>query len=225
MFDRVISLIGEDNLKKINNTTVLIVGLGGVGGYALESLARSGIGNFILIDYDKIDISNLNRQIITNNDNIGMEKAMVAKERILSINPSCNVITYDVFLNDENINILDNHNIGYIVDACDSVNTKKLLIDYAINKDINIISSMGTANKLDPSKLAILDIRKTSYDPLAKILRKYVLDKKINKKIMVVSSTEEPIRKDILASMVFVPATAGIYLANYVIKDIIKSNE
>lgn len=225
MFDRVISLIGEDNLKKINNTTVLIVGLGGVGGYALESLARSGIGNFILIDYDKIDISNLNRQIITNNDNIGMEKAMVAKERILSINPSCNVITYDVFLNDENINILDNHNIGYIVDACDSVNTKKLLIDYAINKDINIISCMGTANKLDPSKLAILDIRKTSYDPLAKILRKYVLDKKINKKIMVVSSTEEPIRKDILASMVFVPATAGIYLANYVIKDIIKSNE
>ena len=225
MFDRVISLIGEDNLKKINNTTVLLVGLGGVGGYALESLARSGIGNFILIDYDKIDISNLNRQIITNNDNIGMGKAMVAKERILSINPSCNVITYDVFLNDENINILDNHNIGYIVDACDSVNTKKLLIDYAINKDINIISSMGTANKLDPSKLAILDIRKTSYDPLAKILRKYVLDKKINKKIMVVSSTEEPIRKDILASMVFVPATAGIYLANYVIKDIIKSNE
>ena len=225
MFDRVISLIGEENFKKINNTTVLIVGLGGVGGYALESLARSGIGNFILIDYDKIDISNLNRQIITNNDNIGMGKAMVAKERILSINPSCNVITYDVFLNDENINILDNHNIGYIVDACDSVNTKKLLIDYAINKDINIISSMGTANKLDPSKLAILDIRKTSYDPLAKILRKYVLDKKINKKIMVVSSTEEPIRKDILASMVFVPATAGIYLANYVIKDIIKSNE
>lgn len=225
MFDRIISLIGEEDLKKIKEKTILIVGLGGVGGYAMESLLRSGIGNLILIDYDKIDISNLNRQIITNKGNIGMEKVIVAKERILSINPDCNVITYDVFLNEENINMLDKHHIDYIIDACDSVNTKKILIDYAVLKDINIISSMGTANKMDPSKLEIIDIRKTSYDPLAKKLRKYVIDKKINKKIMVVSSTEEPIRRDMLASLVFVPATAGILCANYIIRDIIKSND
>lgn len=222
MFDRIISLVGEDNLKKINNVTVLIVGLGGVGGYAMEALVRSGINNLILIDYDKIDVSNLNRQIITNRGNIGIKKVDVAKDRILSINNKCNVDIYDMFLDSSNISILDKYHIDYIVDACDSVNTKKLLIDYAIDKDINLISSMGTANKMDPSKLEIIDIRKTSYDPLAKILRKYVVSKKINKKIMVVSSTEEPIRKDMLASMVFVPSVSGILLANYIIKDIIK---
>ena len=225
MFDRAISLIGKNNLDKIVNTTVLIVGLGGVGGYALEGLCRSGIGNLILIDFDKVDESNLNRQIITNKDNIGKLKVDVAKERILSINDKANAICHDIFLEKDNIDILDKYKIDYIVDACDSVDTKKLLIDYAIDKDIKIISSMGTANKVDPSKLEIIDIRKTSYDPLAKKLRKYVIDKKINKKIMVVSSTEEPIRRDMLASLVFVPATAGILCANYIIRDIIKSND
>ena len=225
MFDRVISLVGKDNLNKINNTTVLIVGLGGVGGYSMETLIRSGITNLILIDYDKIDITNLNRQIITNKDNIGKLKVDVAKERILSINDKANVICHDIFLDKDNIDILDKYKIDYIVDACDSVDTKKLLIDYALDKNIKIISSMGTANKVDPCKLEILDIRKTSYDPLAKKLRNYVIDKKINKKIMVVSSTEEPIRRDMLASLVFVPATAGILCANYIIKDIIKSND
>ena len=224
MFDRVISLIGKDNLDKISKKTVLIVGLGGVGGYALEALVRSGINNLILIDYDKIDKSNLNRQIITNSNNIGIKKIEAAENRINAINNACNVITHDVFLNEENINILDKYQIDYIVDACDSVNTKKILIDYAISNNIELISSMGTANKIDPTKLEILDIRKTSYDPLAKILRKYVSDKKINKKIMVVSSIEKPIRKDILSSLIFVPATAGILCANYVIMDIIKKD-
>ena len=221
MFERVISLVGNDNLEKIKKTTVLIVGLGGVGGYACEALTRCGIGNLILVDYDKIDESNLNRQIITNQNNIGAWKVDEAKERILNINPHANVIDKQVFLDDDNFNLLDEFNIDYIIDACDSVKTKKMLIDYALNKNIKLISSMGTANKLDPSKLVITDIRKTSYDPLAKILRKYVMDKKTNKKIMVVSSTEEPIRKDVLASMIFVPATAGILCANYVIRDII----
>ena len=225
MFDRVISLVGKDNLNLINTKTVLIVGLGGVGGYSMEALIRSGITNLVLIDYDKVDITNLNRQIITNKDNIGKLKVNVSKERILSINPECNVICHNIFLDKDNIDILDKYKIDYIVDACDSVNTKKLLIDYAIENDIKIISSMGTANKMDPSKLEIIDIRKTSYDPLAKKLRKYVIDKKINKKIMVVSSTEQPIRKDVLASLVFVPAVAGILCANYIIRDIIKSND
>jgi len=224
MFERVISFMGEENLAKIKKTTVLIVGLGGVGGYVCEALARSGIGTLILIDYDKIDESNLNRQIITNIYNIDKDKVDVAKERILSINPNCNVIIQKVFLDIESINILNNYQIDYIVDACDTVKTKKLLIDYAIDNNIKLISSMGTANKIDPTKLVITDIRKTSYDPLAKILRKYVMDKKTNKKVMVVSSTESPIRKDVLSSLIFVPATAGLLCANYVIRDIIDVN-
>jgi tRNA A37 threonylcarbamoyladenosine dehydratase len=222
VFERVKSLVGNDCLNKIKKTAVLVVGLGGVGGYATESLIRSGISNIILIDYDKVDITNLNRQIITNQKNIGKSKVDVMKERILSINPKCNVIVHNIFLDKDNMNILDQYKIDYIVDACDSVPTKKLLIDYALDKDIKLIASMGTANKIDPTKLDIMDIRKTAYDPLAKILRKYVLDKKTNKKVMVVSTTEEPLRRDMLASMVFVPATSGILCANYIIRDIIK---
>ena len=221
MFSRVISLLGEENFSKIKEKAVLVVGLGGVGGYAVEALVRSGISNLILIDYDKIDISNLNRQIITNNNNIGNDKVTVMKERILSINPNCNVIVINTFLNDETITLLDNYHFDYIVDACDSVQAKKLLIDYALEKDIKLISSMGTAKKLDPEKLTITDIRKTAYDPLAKILRKYVLDKKTNKKVMVVSSVEEPIRSDTLSSLIFVPAAAGLMCANYIIRDIV----
>ena len=221
MFERVISFVGNDNFKKIKEKTVLVVGLGGVGGYAVESLVRSGINNIILIDFDKIDESNLNRQIITNRNNIGEYKTNVMKERILSINPECNVSLHSIFLDKDTISILDNSQIYYIVDACDSVQAKKLLIDYSLNKDIKLISSMGTANKIDPTKLSITDIRKTSYDPLAKILRKYVIGKKTNKKVMVVSSTEQPIRTDVLSSLMFVPASAGILCAKYIISDII----
>ena len=223
MFERVISFVGNNNFNKIKETTVLVVGLGGVGGYAVESLIRSGISNIILIDFDKIDLSNLNRQIITNKFNIGQYKTDVMKERILSINPECNVSIHNIFLDKDTINILDNYQIDYIVDACDSVQAKKLLIDYSLDKDIKLISSMGTANKIDPTKLSIIDIRKTSYDPLAKILRKYVMDKKTNKKVMVVSSTEQPIRTDVLSSLMFVPATAGMLCSKYIINDIINN--
>ena len=223
MFERVISLVGKVNWEKLKTKTVLVVGLGGVGGYATEALVRSGVKNLILIDYDKIDISNLNRQIITNKNNIGKYKTDVMKEHILSINKDCNVIVINTFLNNETISQLDNYQIDYIVDACDSVQAKKLLIDYALEKNIKLIASMGTANKLDPEKLTITDIRKTTYDPLAKILRKYVIDKKTNKKVMVVSTTEVPIKKDVLASMMFVPATAGILCAKYVVNDIINN--
>lgn len=221
MFERVEAFVGKENLNKIKHTTVLIVGLGGVGGYAMEALARSGIGSLILIDFDKIDESNLNRQIITNQNNIGLYKVDVAKDRVLLINPAISVTTEKVFLDKNNINLLDKYHIDYIVDACDSTEAKKLLIDYSLNKHINLIASMGTANKIDPTKLAIMDIRKTSYDPLAKILRKYVMDKKTNQKVMVVSSTEAPIRKDKLSSLVFVPATSGLLCAKYIIQKII----
>ena len=223
MFDRTITLVGEENFNKIKQKTVLIVGLGGVGGYATESLVRSGIHNLILIDHDNIDITNLNRQLITNNNNIGLAKVDEFKKRILEINPQCNVITHKLFLDRNTCDILDNYQIDYIVDCCDSIEAKKLLIDYSIDKNIKLISSMGTANKLDPTKLTITDIRKTSYDPLAKILRKYVNDLKTNKKIMVVSSTEPPIIKKELSTLIFVPATAGLLCGNYIIKDIIES--
>lgn len=222
MFERVESLIGSDNLEKIFRKTVLIVGLGGVGGYALEALVRSGIKNFILVDHDKIDISNLNRQIVATSLNVGKFKVDEFKKRIISINPDCNIYTFDLFLDESNINIIDKFDIDYIIDCCDTVKTKIKLIEYSIKHDINIISSMGTAKKMNPSKLVITDIRKTSYDPLARVIRKYINDNNIKKIIPVVSSTEEVNECDKLASMIFVPATAGLLIANYVIKDIIK---
>ncbi len=225
MFQRCIDLVGIDNFNKIKNTYVLVVGLGGVGGTTVEALIRSGISNIIIMDYDIIEDSNLNRQIITNRNNIGMKKVIECEKRIKSINSECNVIALNMFLDKDNISILDDYRIDYIIDCCDTINAKKLLIDYSIDKNIKLISSMGTANKLDPSKLEICDIRKTSYDPLAKIIRKYVLDKKTNKKIMVVSSIESPVRKDSLASMMIVPSTAGLLLASYVINDIIKEKD
>ena len=221
MFEKTISLIGDENFNKIKEKTVLIVGLGGVGGYATEALVRSGIHNLILIDHDKVDITNINRQIISTTNNVGNNKVDEFKNRILEINPNCNIIIHKLFLDRNNYSILDNYQIDYIIDCCDSVDTKKILIDYSLNKNIKLISSMGTANKIDPTKLTITDIRKTSYDPLAKILRKYVNDLKTNKKIMVVSSTEQPLKRENLSTLIFVPATAGLLCANYVIKDII----
>ena len=222
MFQRCVDLVGKDNFDKIKKCNVLVVGLGGVGGTVVEALIRSGISNIIIVDYDIIEDSNLNRQIITNINNIGDKKVIECEKRIKSINPHSNIISLDMFLDNNSISILDNYKIDYIIDCCDTVSTKKILINYSIDKKIKLISSMGTANKLDPSKLTICDIRKTSYDPLAKIIRKYVIDMKTNKKIMVVSSIEKPIKNNNLASMMIVPSSAGILLASYVINDIIK---
>lgn len=224
MFERTISLVGQTNFNKIQSKTVLVVGLGGVGGFAIEALARSGIKNLIVFDHDIIDITNLNRQIISNTNNIGNPKVDEFQKRIKEINPECNIEIYPLFLDENNYHILNKYNIDYIIDACDSTATKKLLINYSIDNNIKLISSMGTANKIDPTKLEITDIRKTSYDPLAKILRKYVNSLKTNKKIMVVSSKEEPIKTKQLATLIFVPATAGILCANYVITDIINND-
>ncbi len=224
MFERTISLIGNDNLELIKSKTVLVVGLGGVGGYVVETLIRSGIENIILVDYDTISLSNLNRQIISTRENIGNKKTFEFKKRINSINPKCNVTILDMFLERSNINVLDNYKIDYIADACDTVKTKELLIDYSIKNNIKLISSMGTGNKFDPSKLTITDIRKTSYDPLAKIIRKYVISNHIKEKIMVVSSVEPPIKSNKVSSIAFVPASSGILISSYIINDILKNN-
>lgn len=222
IFDRLIKQIGEDKLTLINSKTVAVIGLGGVGGHAVESLVRSGIENILIIDYDKIDETNLNRQIIALRSNVGELKTEMFKKRIADINPNCRVEVISEFINADNIDILSNYKIDYLVDACDSLLTKKLLIKYCQESNIKLIAAMGAGNKLDPSKLEITKLSKTSYDPLAKTLRKYIKDNRL-KDVVVVASNEKPINTDgaIISSNSFVPATSGILLASYVINDII----
>lgn len=223
-FDRLKLLVGQDNFKKISNLNVLVIGLGGVGGYVVESLVRSGISNLTLVDFDKIDITNINRQIIANYDTIGNFKTDVFKKRISLINKNCNVKIITEFINEDNIELLFKNNYDYIIDCCDTVKTKELIIKYAIEKKIKFITCCGTGNKLDPTKLAITDISKTNYDPLAKILRKYVRDNKIKGKVMCCSSYEKPINVNskVIASNSFVPASAGLLITSYVINETIK---
>ena len=222
MFDRVISLIGNDKFVNLQNTKVLIVGCGGVGGYAFETLVRSGIGNIDLIDFDDIDVSNLNRQVITSQSNIGLSKVEEAKKRALLINPNLNISTYKMFLDDSNIDKILNNTYDYIIDACDSVNTKIELMKKSVTGKFKLISSMGTAKKMNPTKLSITTLDKTNYDPLAKVLRKKIKDLKINKKMYVVSSDEDTIKCDVLGSFMMVPASAGILCAKFVIDDVLK---
>lgn len=212
--------------NKIKDKTLLIIGIGGVGGYALEAICRSGINNIIIVDNDTIDITNLNRQLITNLNNIGNKKVDEAKKRVLNINEKCNITCYDRFLDENNIyDIIDNHKIDYIIDACDTMNVKKELIRISKKRNIKLITSMGTANKMHPELLEIIDIRKTEYDPVAKILRKMVKDEKIKGKVMCVCSKEHSIKNKKLGSNAFVPATAGLLLASYVINDMVNNNE
>ena len=222
MFDR-LELIIKDKINLIKDKTILIIGLGGVGGYALESLVRSGIEKIIIIDYDVIDETNLNRQILSLNDNIGLKKVDVAYDRIKNINKKVQIVKLDMKVTLDNISTLFNEKIDYIIDACDTVEVKKQLIRESIKRKIKLISCMGTGNKLDPSKLEIVDIRKTSYDPLAKIIRKMVKDENIKGKVMVVASKEPPIKTNTktIGSTSFVPAVAGLLCASYVINDII----
>ncbi len=220
-FERVISLIGIDKFNLLSSKKILIVGCGGVGGYAIESLVRTGIKNIDIIDNDIIDITNLNRQIITNLNNIGLYKTEVLKKRALSINDKLNINAYNIFLDKTNIDKILSNKYDYIIDACDTVQTKILLMEYSLNNDFKLISCMGTAKKLDPTKLTITTLDKTSYDPLAKTIRKKI-NKENLKKINVVSSCEKIIECNNLGSLMFVPATAGLLCAKYVIDDILK---
>ena len=222
MFERLELLIG-DKINDIKNKNILLIGIGGVGSYACESLIRSGIMNITIADNDIIDISNLNRQLMTNMDNIGKYKVDVMKDRILSINPNCKVKTINYFVDENNISMIFKDNYDYVIDACDSIDTKVSLIEYCINNNIKIISCMGTGNKMDPSKLEIVDLRKTINDPLARVLRKFVKDEKINKKIMVLSSRELPVKTGdrTPGSTAFVPASAGLLIASYVVRSFI----
>jgi len=223
MFERLELLIGKDNVIKLNNTRVLVIGLGGVGGILTETLVRNGIENITIIDNDKIDITNKNRQIIALDSTIGKNKTEVLKERLLDINSKCNIEIITDFIDKNNIEILFKNPVDYVIDACDTVSTKILLIEECLKRNIKVISSMGMGKKLDISKLKIMDIRKTSYDKLAKVVRKKLKDDGINEKVMVLSSDEEPIdTKDNIGSYSPLTSSAGLLIADYVIKDIIK---
>lgn len=223
-FIRLEKVIGKDNLNKLKNKSVLVLGCGGVGGYVVEALARSGIGTLILVDFDKVDESNINRQIIALDSTIGKLKVDVLEERIKDINNKCKVIKIAKFIDTENVEKLFEYQIDYLVDACDFVPTKKSVIKECLQRKVSFISCMGTGNKLDPSKLEITDIRKTVNDPLARIIRKFVKDEKINKKIMVLSSTEVPVKtgENTPGSTSFVPSSAGLLIASYIVKEFIK---
>lgn len=222
-YKRLIKVIGEDNLTKLMNARVLLVGIGGVGGSSLEMLARSGILNITVIDYDKFEITNLNRQILSLYENIGENKVDVARKRVLSINNKCNIKTYNSLVDESFLDNLE-ADFDYIIDACDDMNAKVLLVKYAIKNNIKIISSCGTGNKINPEALSITNIWKTYNDPLAKKFRYLLRKEGINYKLPVVSSSEVPIlkTKDIIGSVSIVPNTAGIFLASYVINDILK---
>lgn len=219
-FSRLEKLIGEEKLINLSKKSVLILGVGGVGGYVAESLARCGIGTLILVDFDTVDESNINRQIIALDSTIGLKKVDVLEKRIKEINSDINVIKIDKFIDSENYTLLFDYEIDYFVDACDTVSTKKSVIKYCLDNNINFITSMGTGNKFDPSKLEIVDIRKTVNDPLARIIRKFVKDLKTNKKVMVCTSSELPIKTGdrTPGSTAFVPSSAGLLIGSYIVR-------
>ena len=232
-FIRTELIIGKEALVKMAKARVAVFGVGGVGGYAVEGLARTGIGTLDLIDNDDVALSNINRQIIATQESVGLKKVDVAKRRVLSINPNIIVNTYDCFYLPEKRDQFDFAQYDYIVDAIDTVTAKLDIIETAKKLDIPIISAMGCGNRLDPTKVVITDIYKTYGDPLAKIMRKELKERRI-KKLDVVYSTENPLkplfdikeiekdstRRSIPGSSAFVPSAAGLVIAYFVTKKI-----
>lgn len=235
IFQRTELLIGSENLNKLKNSHVIIFGIGGVGGFVTEALVRAGIGEISIVDFDRVDITNLNRQIIALQSSVGKLKTEVMKERILNINPEVIVHEYPIKFSKDNLDIFfKDKKYTYIVDAIDLVTCKLDLISYAKENSIPIISSMGTGNKLNPTMLEVADINKTSVCPLARVMRKELKNRGI-KKLKVVYSKEEPKKPQNLngsrekkvnvGSISFVPSTAGLIIASEVVKDIININD
>lgn len=221
-FARLELLVGE-KISKIKNLKVLIIGVGGVGGYAAESLARCGVSNITIVDYDRIDITNINRQIIALHSTIGKKKVDVLSTRIKDINPNCQVKTYDLFLDGSNIQFIFDDDYDYILDCCDTIKSKELIIREAVKRKIKIISSMGAGFKLDPSKISIAKLKNTSYDKIASILRKNLKDQKECLEIPVVYSTESVFKHEkIIGSNSFIPSMFGLFMTSYIINDIVK---
>lgn len=229
-FQRTEMLIGKDALNILKNSSVAVFGIGGVGSYVAESLARAGVGKLLLCDNDTVSVSNINRQIIALNSTVGKPKTSVMKERILDINPTAEVIEMQTFFSSENKDEFKLDGFSYIVDAIDTVSSKLTLIKMAKEKNIPIISSMGTGNKLNPTLFEVTDIYKTSVCPLARVMRKelkicgidslkVLYSKEIPQKL---DNTPEENGRHIPGSISFVPSSAGLIIAGEVICDICK---
>lgn len=223
LYDRTEKLIGSDAIDKLKNAKVLVVGLGGVGGYIVEALARAGVGKLGLCDFDVVDVTNLNRQILATVPKIGQKKTEVAKDRVLSINPNCDVEIFDFRLDLNRLTELSIQNWTFIADAIDDTGAKIGLIQAAYENNIPIVCSMGTGNKLDPFGYKIVPIEKTEGDPLARSIRKQLKDLKI-KGIPVLFSPEKGVAEitDGIPTISYMPAVAGLEIASYIIKEIIK---
>lgn len=231
-------VIGTDGLNKLRNSRVIVFGVGGVGGFAVEALARAGVGEITIVDNDTVSLTNLNRQIIATYDTIDQPKVEVMEKRIQSINKDCNVITRQVFVNNDNIEELVEKDIDYVVDAIDTVSAKLGLAEYCYKNNIKIMSSMGTGNKLDPTQFKVADVFDTQVCPLAKVMR-YQLRKRGVKNLKVVYSEEMPLKpkseyttevkgsakRPVPGSVSFVPPVAGMIIAGEVIKDILGINK
>ena len=220
-FSRTVRVIGEANMNKIQNSSVIVFGLGGVGGAAAESLVRAGVGRIGIVDKDGVDITNINRQIIATDDTVGIKKTDALENRLLSINPDLKIDKYDLFYLPETADSVDLTKYDFIVDCIDNVTAKLELIVRAERVGIPIISSMGTGNKLHPELLEISDINKTSVCPLARVMRRELKKRNISK-LTVVYSKEEPVKTDssVPGSMSFTPPVAGYLITSYVIRNI-----
>ena len=226
IYQRTKLVIGNEAVEKLKKAKVCICGIGGVGSYVMEALARIGIGNITVIDKDKVDVTNINRQIIATVGNVDKLKVNCAKERINEINPNIKVEVINVYIDDGNIHGYVNTTYDYVIDAIDSISSKVALIKHCYDNNINIISCMGMGNKVEPLKIKVSDIYKTSVCPLAKIMRKRLKEQNI-KRLKVVYSEEIPIKNDtnILGSVSYVPSVAGLVIASEVVKDIINRKE
>lgn len=234
-FCRTELLVGEEGINKLHNSKVIVFGIGGVGSFVVEALTRAGVGNLILVDNDTICISNLNRQIHATQATVGMIKVEAMKERVISINPKCNVEAKQVFITADNISEIIPSDVDYVVDAIDTVTSKLALAEYCYKNNINIISSMGTGNKMDPTQFRVSDVFKTKVCPLAKVMR-HELRKRGVKKLKVVYSEEMPMTPDkgravpsakrqTPGSISFVPPVAGMIIGGGVIKDLTGLNK
>lgn len=225
IYQRTELVVGATNLEKIKKLNICICGIGGVGSYALEALARVGVGNITIIDSDNVDVTNINRQLIATSKNVGNSKVDEAKKRINLVNPEIQVTAIQDYINHENIYRYITNDFDYVIDAIDSIDSKIALIKFCKENNIRIISSMGMANRIEPLKLKVADISKTEMCPLAKAVRKRLKLEGINK-LNVVFSTEQPIKSNgkELGSVSFVPGSAGLIIASEIVRDVINKN-
>lgn len=219
-FSRTAQLLGNENVEKLFDKHVIVFGVGGVGGYVVEALARSGIGKISIVDNDVVNESNINRQIIALHSTVGMQKVEVLKNRILDINPECKVFVYNQFFLPENSNDFDFSIYDYVVDAVDTVTAKIEIIKKSKESNVPVISSMGTGNKLNPMGFKVSDISKTKVCPLARVMRNELKKRGISKVKCVYSEENPVIQTQTPASVAFVPPVAGLLIASEVVKDL-----